>query len=488
MMNKTRQFVVGSLALTLLLSVAFEAKAAQRVKKFAVLVGIGKYKMQGISNLNGPRKDVQKMKRFLRRVHGFTHIKVLTDAQATKANIVAAMRWLARKAGPNSPAVFYFSGHGSRVNDTNGDEKDDNLDETLVPYDVGPAPSSHIIDDEIYAWIKTVRSRKLTIILDSCHSGTGYKSLNIGVQNQLSTAMKAKYWPNPYLKSGLKTAANKYDGVRRIIIRRRDHLQQANQTVSRPEQRQYFTFIAASQASEFAYDVGGQIDSILTHYLIYFGSRYPRDSVQRLVQRINRALRIRNGLRRWAMTPNAEGHVRQPLFFSQEHRRRPQLSLRLSMPTTAKFCRNRFCATLKLLNKNGYPTSQFYNGQEVMFSFKLNRPGYVAIIGEDAKGHVTLLFPDYYYQVTGSGQMSYRVKQTRWYLLPPGGKGSLAYFQVKGKSGSVESVSLIASSSKADFLKLYKKRSARERKEIIIRMRDRHQRRMVSVKLKYRIR
>ena len=42
--------------------------------------------------------------------------RLLVDEQATKENIVAALRWLAQVAGPEDRVVFFFSGHGVQEN------------------------------------------------------------------------------------------------------------------------------------------------------------------------------------------------------------------------------------------------------------------------------------------------------------------------------------------------------------------------------------
>ncbi len=76
------------------------------------------------------------------------------------------------KKGDN--LIVYYSGHGSQVNDINGDEEEDNLDETWCMYD------RMLIDDEIYdAFAKYEEGVKIWVILDSCHSGTAAKVMGL---------------------------------------------------------------------------------------------------------------------------------------------------------------------------------------------------------------------------------------------------------------------------------------------------------------------
>jgi hypothetical protein len=438
-----------------------------KAKGYAVLVGIGKYRLRGISNLSGPPHDVQKMKRLLQNTYKFSQVKVLLNEQATKAKIVEALKWLARTAKKNDYAVFYFSGHGSRVNDAGNDEPD-GLDETLVPYDVGPNRESHIIDDEIAAWMRTVRSRRLTIIFDSCHSGTGTKGLGL------------KYWSNPYLKpvkqkKALNTKSSGFRAIR-VQVRTRVSVEISMQWQvrwglvtptaphrPRPQRKPRFLFLAASLSNQFAYDVGRPTDSVLTHYLLEGLSRKPRQSVSQLVSYINGKIRGT-----WQMTPNAEGATNEPLFFYAGRVTRPQRRPPEPPRTSAYRCYKGFCARFRLLNKRGRHANRFRNHEEIRFLFKLNKPGYVAILNVDANGKKSIIFPDLYYRTLGSNKRTYRVGRRKWYLLPPGGGGSRAYFKVVGKPGSREYVELIAVRKRKHFRALLKKKLSVSKRIVVV--------------------
>jgi uncharacterized caspase-like protein len=67
--------------------------------------------------------------------------------------------------------VITFSGHGTYVPDTNGDEID-GLDEALCPYDLQTGGAA-LIDDEINTLFSARQGGvRLLLISDSCHSGT----------------------------------------------------------------------------------------------------------------------------------------------------------------------------------------------------------------------------------------------------------------------------------------------------------------------------
>lgn len=81
-------------------------------------------------------------------------ILMLSDVQPnpalwpTRANVLAAMRWLVAGAAPGDHLFFHYSGHGSQTNDWAGDEAD-GMNETLCPCDFRHA--GQIVDDEVNA-------------------------------------------------------------------------------------------------------------------------------------------------------------------------------------------------------------------------------------------------------------------------------------------------------------------------------------------------
>jgi uncharacterized caspase-like protein len=144
----------------------------------AVLIGINDYK--GVPRLQGSVNDVQTLREVLRTRWGFTddHILLLSDAQATRSGILAALNELVQESGPEDTVYVHFSGHGSQVEDTNGDETD-GLDETIVPQDGRTPGVADITDDELDALFARLRARSALLVLDSCHSGTATRSLEI---------------------------------------------------------------------------------------------------------------------------------------------------------------------------------------------------------------------------------------------------------------------------------------------------------------------
>jgi hypothetical protein len=109
-------------------------------------------------------------------------ITVLTDADATKANVMAALKKLLGDGADH--IVFSFSSHGTQVPDKNGDEKVDGVDEAFACYDIKEHGADWdrktvIIDDELKRLFGSVNEKVLVeVVLDTCHSGTGLRASN----------------------------------------------------------------------------------------------------------------------------------------------------------------------------------------------------------------------------------------------------------------------------------------------------------------------
>lgn len=148
--------------------------------KKALLVGINDY--QGISDLRGCINDVTNMRDILKTYLRFTNrdIRVLVDNRATKANIIARLEYMVRKAKTGDFLVFHFSGHGSQIRDRDGDELKDHMDELICPYDMN-WDGTFITDDTLNSiFTKLPKGVLLEVFLDSCHSGTGLRDVGLG--------------------------------------------------------------------------------------------------------------------------------------------------------------------------------------------------------------------------------------------------------------------------------------------------------------------
>jgi len=149
--------------------------------KRALLVGINKYKPELNADLRGCVNDVENMRGLLITKFGFEpeNIRVLIDDRATRQAIIKRLQWIIKKSRKGDELVFHYSGHGSQVRDRNGDELKDGLDEILCPHDLDW--NNPLTDDILARLFKKLRKGAyLTMICDSCHSGTMTRSVRIG--------------------------------------------------------------------------------------------------------------------------------------------------------------------------------------------------------------------------------------------------------------------------------------------------------------------
>ena len=158
-------------------------------EKYALLVGINDY--ASVRDLRGALNDVTHIKEVLIEDLGFAEekIRVLTNAEATKANLLSALNTLARQTKAGDSVLIYYSGHGFMMVDEDGDEAfreaGDRYDEVIVPYDAVPWPRERatdpnptmLSDDEISRALSGMAGKRVVIVFDSCHSGSATRAV-----------------------------------------------------------------------------------------------------------------------------------------------------------------------------------------------------------------------------------------------------------------------------------------------------------------------
>ena len=127
----------------------------------------------GTSNeLYGCINDINTINKTYQEVYGLKKEDtiILLEEQATKKNIMNAINWLVSNNKPDDQLLFHFSGHGSQINDVNGDEYDFK-DDLIIPFDY--MNGVIIYDDELKIHlVDRVGSSYLVAIMDCCHSGS----------------------------------------------------------------------------------------------------------------------------------------------------------------------------------------------------------------------------------------------------------------------------------------------------------------------------
>ncbi|MCB1808341.1 MAG: caspase family protein, partial [Candidatus Competibacteraceae bacterium] len=167
--------------------------------RYALLIGVGDYQVDarlqqmGMSSiaLQGPANDVRELQTLLIQRWGFSTDKVLTltNEQATRANILAALRKLVDLSRSGDEVFIYFSGHGTSALDKNKRELSIRLPDNsgaLVPYDF---PALADINAQVANLIIGKRDlrpllleldqggRQVFVVIDSCYSGNAVRSM-----------------------------------------------------------------------------------------------------------------------------------------------------------------------------------------------------------------------------------------------------------------------------------------------------------------------
>ena len=150
----------------------------------ALLIGIDEY--VHVHPLVGPVNDARAMRSFISSDLGYTDsdIRMLLNAEATRDNILEVFEdWLIDGTAAGDEVFVFFSGHGFRQPDEDGDEAD-RYDETLVAVDVRVAAdgaiTGMITDDEMAVLMSQLAGRQVQVVVDACHSGTSTKISVVG--------------------------------------------------------------------------------------------------------------------------------------------------------------------------------------------------------------------------------------------------------------------------------------------------------------------
>lgn len=191
------------------------------VKK-ALLIGINYVKTPQIM-LRGCINDVLSMQNMLIDAYDYSksNIVVLRDdnyekntlLHPTYDNIINNLKKVINESNQNDEIWIHYSGHGTYIPDTDGDEKD-KKDECLVPSDVY---EKGIISDDLLFEILSKSSSKIYLTIDCCHSGTmfdlNYKFLLSGTRVMRESGRKHLKNRNIYMYSGSRDIEPAMDSI-----------------------------------------------------------------------------------------------------------------------------------------------------------------------------------------------------------------------------------------------------------------------------------
>jgi uncharacterized caspase-like protein len=136
--------------------------------KWALVVGVSQYADSRL-NLKSPAKDAQDFAQFLAQEANFAadHVKVLTDAQATKEHVIVDLTsgWLPRNVKQGDLVLVYFAGQGTSSDSLGGTH-------VLGLHDLNPsnALASGLDVEHLGRSLKRLNTDRIAVVIDANHA------------------------------------------------------------------------------------------------------------------------------------------------------------------------------------------------------------------------------------------------------------------------------------------------------------------------------
>jgi tetratricopeptide (TPR) repeat protein len=221
---------------------------SQPVKdKWALVIGISSFQDSAL-NLKYAAKDATDFRNFLITDAHFKpeHVKLLTDQDATRANIVALLgdKWLKKVANPDDLTVIYISGHGTRSS------READGANFIVPYEgnVENIVFSGLPMQWLLAGLKNlVKSDRTYVFLDVCHSGAAARESDVSSRT-----------PDAALTDAASVNASDQKSLTRFTKIEARSLSTAKGQI----------VVAASQADQVSWESKRYANGVFTHSLI----------------------------------------------------------------------------------------------------------------------------------------------------------------------------------------------------------------------------
>ncbi len=188
------------------------SKIPRESRIYALLIGIDCYLPNALpdgssyASLGGCVRDITEVEAFLNgklRLQDQQIIKLTASNGGTTEphepreqwpayeNMVAAFHKVAQLAQAGDQVYIHYSGHGGRTQPTLLPEQKgvNGFDEALVPTDIGNSTTRYLRDVEMAHLLRTMVDKGLivTIVLDSCHSGSATRGASGDTVRGLST-------------------------------------------------------------------------------------------------------------------------------------------------------------------------------------------------------------------------------------------------------------------------------------------------------------
>lgn len=162
---------------------------------YALVVGIDEYP-DPVRTLEGCVNDANAFANVLTTQYKVPASQVMTllNAQATRAAVIQGFREHLGQAKTDDIAVFFYAGHGSQEPTSSYylPIEPDGKNETIVCYDSRSPGGYDLVDKDVAVLIQEVAAKgaQLTLVLDSCHSGSADRALDDVGSGAAATAVR----------------------------------------------------------------------------------------------------------------------------------------------------------------------------------------------------------------------------------------------------------------------------------------------------------
>lgn len=155
------------------------APPARIARKYALVVGLSKFREAKIAPLKYAAKDANDFYTYLISPNGGNfrkeNVVLLTDKKATKANIADALDNIRARAEKDDLVMLYFSSHGTPPNIYGS--------VNIVTYDSAVKPrqaiwDSSVTDEMLRDFILGVKAKRLLVVMDTCYSSGAYRQVS----------------------------------------------------------------------------------------------------------------------------------------------------------------------------------------------------------------------------------------------------------------------------------------------------------------------
>ncbi|MFC1498953.1 sugar-binding domain-containing protein [Verrucomicrobiota bacterium] len=153
--------------------------------RYAIIIGIDKYKHPRIDELHYAENDALSMRSIFTTKSEYRipeeNMQFLPNDKATKDEILTSIKSFAKKISKEDFFLFFYAGHGY------AEKEGGEIKKYLAPYnaDPGAMPSTAIDFDDLAKELLSIRSERLLIMLDCCYSGAGGRTFSSGDREAL---------------------------------------------------------------------------------------------------------------------------------------------------------------------------------------------------------------------------------------------------------------------------------------------------------------